>query len=155
MRLPNAFMTGIASGIAIFVSGCVPQHTITAFVCPTIGQNKAAGSLSPEPFPPAPHASSVPRVSDGRIILTTANFNQEVTVPKGTIVELALDNQSLGPWTVPQSSNPSAMPRLSASSRCVTPITAAFRATASAEIHAQRTNGEMTQEFKVSIQVIS
>ena len=85
--------------------------------------------------------------------MTEANFNQQVTVPTGTLVKVVLANQGFGPWTLPQSSNLTVMPRLSASSRCVTPITATFRANGPAEIRAARDNGEMSEDYKVSIQV--
>lgn len=86
-------------------------------------------------------------------MLTETNFNQEVAVPKGTLVQVVLENESLGPWTIPQSSDSVAMPRLSASSRCVTPVIARFRTHGPATIRALRDNGEMSQEYKVSIKI--
>ena len=75
-------------------------------------------------------------------------------VRSGTRIAVVLSNQS-GPWTIPQSSDPKALPRLTMSSRCVTPITATFEADGPGRIDANRANGEMTQVFEVSIALSS
>jgi len=86
-------------------------------------------------------------------LLTEANVNQDVSVPRGTIVEVVLENRTYGPWSIPQGSDSAAMPRVASSSRCVSPVIATFRADGSATIRAMRGNGEFSQDYKVSIRV--
>lgn len=137
---------------------CGSERTETVLVCESIAKNPAAASLSPgvatATFPPSPDSPRpVPAASNGTIVLTEANYNQQVTVPKGTLVEVVLENRSSNPWGTPQSSNPIVMPRLSASSQCVSPIIATFRASGPAEIRTVRPIGDMSQEYRVSIQL--
>ncbi len=95
----------------------------------------------------------LPSPSGGRLLLREENVEQHIPVRQGTLIEVELYNGPYGPWTIPRSSDPKLMPRLSASSRCVTPIIATFRADGSSEIQAERGNLEVSQTYRVYIQV--
>jgi hypothetical protein len=103
--------------------------------------------------PQSPSATPVP--INGRVLLTFDNHGQSITVPRGTIIEVALENFSYGPWSVPRSSDPKTLPRLTASSQCDPILRATFRALGNGAIEASRGNMELTQDFRVTIEVTS
>ena len=56
-------------------------------------------------------------------------------------------------WTVPESSNPQTLPRLSASGPCDTVKTATFRAVGDGEIDATRPHGDAIGRLVVTFRV--
>jgi hypothetical protein len=62
-------------------------------------------------------------VSGGHVRVTFANNRSTVTVPVGTVVDVDLDSL----WSLPVSSDPQALPRLSSSSSCDGKVRASFR----------------------------
>jgi hypothetical protein len=95
--------------------------------------------------------AATPTVVVGRLVLTEAASGQSFTVPPGTIVEVDLTTRSFGPWRVPDSSDPTHLPRLSGYAACDGTATATFRATGSGTITAVHGNQEVTERFTVSI----
>ena len=95
--------------------------------------------------------ATTPTVVVGRLVLTEAASGQTFTVPPGTIVEVDLTTRSFGPWRVPDSSDPTHLPRLSGYAACDGTATATFRATGSGAITAVHGNQEVTERFTVSI----
>jgi hypothetical protein len=103
--------------------------------------------------PSAAATMSSPRVVNGQIVLTEAQNGQAITVPAGTIVQVDLVTASYGPWSMPESSAPKQLQRLSGSTACDGTAQATFRADGSGRITAKRGNREVTQTFSVSITV--
>jgi hypothetical protein len=101
-------------------SASIPRHT-----APPAG-------LSPSPTPPPPTPVN------GRVMLTAANSLQTIVVPAGTLIDVRLEPVSDSVWTVPESSDPQALPRLSASGTCDTVKEATFRAVGEGHISATR-----------------
>jgi hypothetical protein len=62
-------------------------------------------------------------VSGGHVRVTFANNRSTVTVPVGTVIDVDLDS----PWSLPVSSDPQTLPRLSSSSSCDGKVRASFR----------------------------
>jgi hypothetical protein len=90
--------------------------------------------------------------TNGHVLLTFDNHGQIITVPRGTIIEVALENFSYGPWSVPQTSDTKTLPRLTASSQCDSVLRATFRAFGNGTIEARRGNMEITQDFRAMIE---
>jgi hypothetical protein len=80
------------------------------------------------PPPTIPPSKPVPAAVDGRVSITAANAGQTIVVPAGTLIDVRLEPVSGAVWTVPESSDPHALPRLSASGPCDAVKTATFRA---------------------------
>src|SRR5262245_32798537 len=99
----------------------------------TARQAPLAELPTPIPAPPTP--------SGGRLVLTADDSPQTVTVPRGTIIEIRLEPVDGAVWTVPKSSNPNALPRLSASGACDRGKVATFRAEGTGEIRAIQPSG--------------
>lgn len=117
-----------------------------------------SGSQAPTPTPFASASCAAgqtvsPSVTPTGVVLTEGNNGQSVTVASGTIVAVDLQTKSYGPWSLPQSSNPAALSRLSGSIRCDGTASATFRAMATAQITALRRNIEVTQRFIVTVVV--
>jgi hypothetical protein len=68
-----------------------------------------------------------------------ANNRATITVPVGTVVDVALTTS--GPWAQPVSSDPKMLPRLSSSSSCDGSVQASFRVQGSGWIQAQTDSG--------------
>lgn len=125
---------------------------------PHTGPAGAAGSASaprhsappPGPAPPAPPP---PTPVDGRVALTAANNGQTIVVPATTVIEVRLEPVSGSVWTLPESSDPRALPRLSASGACDTVKVATFRAVNSGQISATRPQGDAEATLNVTIRV--
>src|ERR1700730_10370556 len=60
---------------------------------------------------------------------------------------------SYGPWSIPRSSDPQSLPRLTVSSQCDPILRSTFRALGNGTVEASRGNGEITQDFRVTIDV--
>ena len=151
---PAAFLVFLP----LVLSTCGPPPVSQNNPCGPITKNPQATPISPnDPAAQFPTGfgtpPAVPVPTNGRLLLREENVNQHIPVAPGTVIEVELVNGPYGPWTVPMSSDPTLLPRLSASSRCVTPITAAFRAIGSGHIDATRGNLEITQKYVVFIQV--
>jgi hypothetical protein len=125
---------------------------------PRTGPDGAAGSASvprhsapppsPTPSPPPP-----PTPVDGRLALTAANTGQTIVVPTATMIEVRLEPVSGSIWTLPESSDPHALPRLSTSGACDTVKVATFRAVGDGEISATRPRGDAEARLIVTIHV--
>ena len=104
-----------------------------------------AAAASPLPSPPTP--------VDGRVALTAANALQTIVVPANTMIDVRLDPVSGSVWTLPESSDPQALPRVSASGACDTVKVATFRAVRDGQINATRPQGDALVGLMVSIRV--
>jgi len=125
---------------------------------PRRGSTGAAGSasLAPHSAPPPTarrEPSPTPTVVDGRIAVTAANTGQTVVVPAGTLIDVRLEPVSGAVWTVPVSSDPHALPRLSASGPCDAVKTAIFRAVGDGEIDATRPHGDAVGRLVVTVHI--
>src|SRR5207253_11003481 len=107
------------------------------------------------PWPPTPSPAPVPTVANGRVLVTDANNHQEVAVAKGTIVEV---NLSATGWTLPRSSDPHSLPRLSVMASCDGSVSATFSALGSGTIMAvgggSTTHGGPTITFEIDIEAL-
>jgi hypothetical protein len=86
-------------------------------------------------------------------VLTAADTRQTVVVPPATVILVRLEPVDGTRWTVPESSDPHALPRLSASGACADVKEATFRADASGWITATRPYGPIEFAFNVTVQV--
>jgi hypothetical protein len=125
---------------------------------PHTGPTGAAGSASvprhsAPPPSPSPSPSPPPSPVDGRLALTAANSGQTIDVPAATVIEVRLEPVSSSIWTVPESSDPQALPRLSASDACDTVKVATFRAVNGGQIIATRPQGDAEARLVVTIRV--
>jgi hypothetical protein len=125
---------------------------------PRSGPTGAAGSasLAPHSAPPPtapPQPTPTPTVVGGRVTLTAANTGQTIVVPAGTLIDVRLEPVSGALWTVPESSNAQALPRLSASGPCDTVKTATFRAAGDGEIDATRPHGDAIGRLVVTVHI--
>jgi hypothetical protein len=125
-------------------------------VAGTIGSAAGQGPLtrgSAPPWPPTPSSPPVPTVENGRVFVTDANSHQQITVPKGTIVEIHLSARG---WTPPRSSDATLLPRLSSTSNCDGSVDATFSALGSGSITAvgggNSNHGGPTITFEVKIE---
>jgi hypothetical protein len=87
------------------------------------------------------------------VALTAANTGQTIVVPAGTVIEVRLEPVSGSVWTLPESSDPQALPRLSASGACDTVKVATFRAIGDGEINATRPHGDAVGRLVVTIRI--
>ena len=157
--LAAAGQVGCASTTGTGVGGdCAPAQTTNEQRGPRPGPTAAGGSTSvsshaapppPAPSPPAP----LPTPVNGRVVLTAANTGQTIVVPAGTVIEVRLEPVSGSVWTVPETSDPQALPRLSASDTCDTVKVATFRAVGGGEISATRPHGDAQARLIVAIKV--
>ena len=136
-------------------AGCPSSHP-RASVAGTLGSGPGQAPLtrgSAPPWPPTPSPTPVPIADDGRVAVTDANNHQTITVPKGTMIDV---NLSANGWTLPGSSDPALLPRISATSRCDTSVAATFAALGSGTITAVggggTSHGGPTITFEVQIQ---
>jgi hypothetical protein len=104
-------------------------------------------TVAPSPALPPPTPAS------GRLVLNAADSRKEIVVPPHTVVEVRLDPVDGSQWTVPESSDPHALSRLSASGGCDIARVAIFRADATGQITATRPTGDAVMVFKVTIRV--
>lgn len=74
-------------------------------------------------------------------------------IPPDTVIEVRLEPVSGSVWTLPESSDPRALPRLSASGACDPVKVATFRAAGDGEISASRPHGDAVATFVVTIRV--
>jgi hypothetical protein len=88
----------------------------------------------------------------GRVVVTAVNTRQTIAVPAGTLVEVRLEPTDGVRWTVPESSDPHALPRLSASGPCDAVKVATFRADGSGQITAEQPHGDAVAEFVITVQ---
>ena len=65
-----------------------------------------------------------PPVSGGHVLVTFAEYRSTIIVPLGTVIDVKLNTQQ---WSLPVSSDPQTLPRLSASSSCDGIVRASFR----------------------------
>jgi hypothetical protein len=65
-----------------------------------------------------------PLVSEGHVRVTFADNRSTMIVPVGTVIDVELSTQQ---WSLPVSSDPQTLPRLSASSSCDGIVRASFR----------------------------
>jgi hypothetical protein len=87
------------------------------------------------------------------VALTAANTGQTIIVPADTVIEIRLEPVSDSVWTLPESSDPRALPRLSASGACDALKMATFRAVADGEISATRPQGDAEARLVVTIRI--
>jgi hypothetical protein len=88
------------------------------------------------------------------VSLTAANTGQTIVVPGETMIDVRLEPVSSSIWTVPESSDPQALPRLSASDACDTVKEATFRAVSgNAVISASRPNGDARAQLLVTVRI--
>ena len=146
-------VTGAGAG-----GDCAPQPTTIGPRDPRPGPTGAAGSASvpphtapppPAPTPPAP----LPTPVNGRVVLTAVNTGQTIVVPADTVIEVRLEPVSGSVWTLPETSDSRALPRLSASGACDTVKVATFRAVGDGEISATRPHGDAQARLIVTIRV--
>jgi hypothetical protein len=78
---------------------------------------------------------------------------QTVVVPADTLIDVRLEPVSGSVWTLPESSDPQALPRLSATGACDTVKVATFRAVGGGEIIATRPHGDAEARLIVTIRV--
>jgi hypothetical protein len=149
----SATGTGAGGGCGQAPTTSQPRHQRT-------GETGSAGGSASVPArsAPPPTAAPSPRPApptpvDGRLALTAANTEQTIVVPAGTVIEVRLEPVSGSVWTLPESSDPRALPRLSASGACDTVKVATFRAVAGGEISATRPNGDAEARLIVTIRV--
>lgn len=125
---------------------------------PRADPSGAAGSeTDSRHYAPPPRATpSVPPPTpvDGRLALTAADSGQTISVPAGTLIEIDLTPVSGAVWTVPESSDPKALPRLSASGACETVKVATFRAVADGAISASGPRGDAEARLTITLHVI-
>lgn len=123
----------------------------------TGGTGSAGGSASvPRGSAPPPSAARPPPPPtpvNGRLALTAANTLQTIVVPAGTVIEVRLEPVSGSVWTLPESSDPQALPRLSASDPCDAVKVATFRAVSEGEISATRPIAHALAALTVTIRV--
>jgi hypothetical protein len=113
---------------------------------PQSGHQAPPPKFSPSPSPPTP--------VNGQLSLTAANTGQTIAVPADTMIDVRLEPDSGVSWTVPETSDPHALPRLSASDPCDTVKEATFRAVqGNAMISATRPNGDAKAQLRVTIRV--
>jgi hypothetical protein len=86
-------------------------------------------------------------------VLTAADTGQTIAVPAETVIEVDLKPVSGMVWTLPASSDPQALPRLSASGTCETTEVAVFRAVSDGEISATQPHGDAEARLIISIRV--
>jgi hypothetical protein len=125
---------------------------------PRTGPTGGAGSASQAPHtapPPTapPKPPPTPTPVDGRVSVTAANTGQTIVVPAGTLIDVRLEPVSEAIWTVPESSDPQALPRLSASGPCDAVQTATFRADGDGEIDATRPHGDAVDRLVVTVHI--
>jgi len=129
---------GIAVGLAAgllwlhgrLVSGgqrdCPTAVSVTTF--PSWPQGGAAGGQPFHGQSVVPRATPtpllVPSVSGGHARVSFADNRSTIGVPVGTVIDLELTGDQ---WSLPVSSNPQKLPRLSASSSCDGTVRASFR----------------------------
>ena len=125
---------------------------------PRTGLTGAGGSASiprhsapPPTLPPSPPPAPTP--VNGRVALTAANTGQTIVVPADTAIEVRLEPVSGSVWTLPDSSDPRALPRLSTSGACDPVKVATFRAVGGGEISATRPHGDAQARLIVTIRV--
>jgi len=78
---------------------------------------------------------------------------QTIVVPANTVIEVRSEPVSGSVWTLPESSDPQALPRLSASGACDALKVAMFRAVADGEISVTRPHGDAEARLIVTIRV--
>jgi hypothetical protein len=125
---------------------------------PRTGPAGAAGSarVLPHSAPPpaaAPSLPPPPTPVHGRLALTAANTLQTIVVPADTLIDVRLEPVSGLVWTLPESSDPQALPRVSASGACDTVKTATFRAVRGGEIIATRPHADSEARLLVTVRV--
>jgi hypothetical protein len=145
---------GGACGTPALTAGAYRPHLNLPGRRPGGGPGRAL--ITPHVAPPAPAVPSrppLPSLVAGRVMVSVANSSQTIVVPPGTLVEVRLDPDSGTAWTVPESTDPRALPRLSASGVCDTVKTATFLARGAGEILATAPHGEVDRSFAVTIRV--
>jgi hypothetical protein len=166
MRVVVLLLIVLAAGVQVACGStsdsgddCGRSPTASQPRTPRTGPTGAAGS-TPIPRHSAPPPTAVPSRPplptpvNGRLSLTAANTGQTIVVPANTVIDVRLEPVSGSVWTVPESSDAQALPRLSASNACDTVKEATFRAVAgSGEISATRPHGDAEGRLIVTIRV--
>lgn len=83
--------------------------------------------------------------------LTAGDTGQTIVVPADTVIEVRLEPVSGSVWTLSETSDPQALPRLSASGACDAVKVATFRAVGGGEISATRPHGDAVGRLVVTI----
>lgn len=120
---------------------------------PTGGPGSVSQAPHTAPPPTAPPPKSPPTPVNGRVSITAANSGQTIVVPAGTLIDVRLEPVSGVTWTVPESSDPQALPRLSASGRCGAVKTATFRADGDGKIEATHPQGDAVGGMVLTVRV--
>jgi len=157
---------GIAVGLGV---GVLWLHsTITSGdrrECPAVASVSPIASWTPgggaggQPF----HGVSVvpkatptpvlpPSVSGGHVRVTFAANRSTIIVPVGTVIDVELSTQQ---WSLPASSDPQTLPRLSASSSCDGTVRASFRVQGNgwieSDVHMPANVGAPDVVFRVNV----
>jgi hypothetical protein len=148
----SAAGTGAGGGCGQAPTTSQPRHQRTGEVGSAGGSASVARHSAPPPIAPSPPPAP-PTPVDGRVALTAANTLQTIVVPANTVIEVRLEPVSGSVWTLPESSDPQALPRLSASGACDAVKVATFRAVAGGEISATRPQGDAEARLIVTIRV--
>jgi hypothetical protein len=148
----SAAGTGAGGGCGQAPTTSRPRHLHTGEIGSAGGSASVARHSAPPPTAPSPPPPP-PTPVDGRVVLTAANTLQTIVVPANTVIEVRLEPVPGAMWTLPQSSDPQALPRLSASGACDAVKVATFRAVADGEISATRPYGDAEAGLTVTIRV--
>jgi hypothetical protein len=93
-----------------------------------------------------------PAISGGHVRVTFAENRSTIIVPLGTIVDVELSTQL---WSLPVSSDPQTLPRLSASSSCDGTVRASFRVQGNgwieSDVHVLSNIGAPDVVFRVNV----
>ena len=121
---------------------------------PTGGPGSASQAPHTAPPPTAPPSKPPPPTPvDGRVSITAADAGQTIVVPAGTLIDVRLEPVSGAIWTVPESSDPQALPRLSASGSCDAVKTATFRADGDGQIEATHPQGDALGGLVLTVRI--
>lgn len=120
---------------------------------PTGGPGSVSQAPHTAPPPTVPPSRPAPTPVNGRVAITAANHGQTVVAPPGTFIDVRLEPVSGAVWTVPESSDPQALPRLSASGACDPVKTATFRADGDGRIEATHPQGDAVAGMVVTVRV--
>ncbi len=121
---------------------------------PAGGSGSASQAPHTAPPPTAPPSKPPPPTPvNGQISITAANAGQTIVVPAGTLIVVRLEPVSGAMWTVPESSDPHALPRLSASGPCDAVKTATFRADGDGAIDATHPQGDALGGMVLTVRI--
>jgi len=93
-----------------------------------------------------------PSVSGGRVRVTFANNRSTLSLPLGTVIDVELTTMQ---WSVPVSSDPQMLPRISAWSSCDGTVRASFRVQGNgwieSDVHMPSNVGAPDVVFRVNV----